>query len=140
MTHPYFELTNAIWKGIAEGDPTLAWDFMGADIKVENGPGAGPWRRLQSRDELADLLMNFTDIFGGTFHQEGRCLYADDRSTVALVHETGTHAKSGDAFDNMAIYVTRVDGSGIADRLWTVDLDAEAVEAFWERNPVPEYP
>jgi ketosteroid isomerase-like protein len=135
MTHPNFEMTNAAWKGLAEGDPTVAWEHLAPDIQVENGPGAGPWRTLHSRDELGELLINFTEIFGGTFHQEGKCLYADDRVTIALVHETGTHARSGDAFDNWAIYVNRVE-DGIADRLWTVDLDTEAVEEFWRRNAV----
>ena len=135
MTHPNFDMTNAAWKGLAAGDPTLAWEHLSDDLEVENGPGAGPWRTLHGRDALGELLINFAEIFGGTFHQEGRCLYADDRVTVALVHETGTHATSGDVFDNIAIYVNRVD-NGIANRLWTVDLDTEAVEEFWRRNPV----
>jgi hypothetical protein len=41
----------------------------------------------------------------------------------------------GDEFDNMAVYVGHIRPDGVVDRLWTVDLDSEAVEAFWERNP-----
>ena len=135
MTHPNVDITNAIWKGIADGDPTMAWQHLTEDVQVENGPGAGPWRTLQGREAVGELLINFTEIFGGTFHQEGQCLYADDRMTIALVHETGTHAKSGDVFDNYAVYVSRVQ-DGVADRFWTVDLDTEAVEEFWRRNAV----
>jgi hypothetical protein len=52
----------------------------------------------------------------------------------------GTRSLPFRVFDNVAIYVNRMDASGIADRLWTVDLDTEAVAAFCERNPVTEYP
>ena len=43
---------------------------------------------------------------------------------------------AGDEFDNMAVYVSRTRSDGVVDRLRTVDLDSEAVEVFWERNPV----
>jgi hypothetical protein len=48
------------------------------------------------------------------------------------------HATSGDPFDNRAIYVNRLRPDGISDRIWTVDLDSEAMDEFWKRNPVGE--
>jgi hypothetical protein len=71
---------------------------------------------------------------GDTFHQDGRCVYADDRVSISLIHETGT-APSGDRFDNLAVYVGRLPPAGTAERLWTVDPDAEHCEASWKKNP-----
>jgi hypothetical protein len=51
-------------------------------------------------------------------------VYADDRVSISLIHETGT-APSGDGFDNLAVYVGRLQPDGTTERLWTVDLDAE---------------
>jgi hypothetical protein len=138
MVHANFDRAQAAWDGLAKGDPTIAWDALAPEIRVENGPGAGPWRIANSRDELFGLLIKFAGVFGDTFHQEGRCVYADDEVSVVLVHETGVHATSGDTFDNRAVYVSRLDADGIADRLWTVDLDADDMNAFWSRNPVAE--
>jgi hypothetical protein len=42
---------------------------------------------------------------------------------------------SGDRFDNLAVYTLRLRPGGQADRVWTVDLDAEQCEAFWQNNP-----
>jgi hypothetical protein len=81
------------------------------------------------------MAMQFVPFFKGTWQQEGRCIYADDSMTVALVHETGT-APSGDGFDNMAVYVSRFGPDGKVNRLWTTDLAHEALEEFWRRNPV----
>ena len=53
---------------------------------------------------------------------------------ISLIHETGT-APSGDRFDNLAVYISRLRPDGQTERLWTVDLDAEHCEAFWEKNP-----
>jgi hypothetical protein len=132
------ELAQQVWDQIGAGDYALAMDLLEPGLRVEQGPGAGPWRVQNSREELAELLGKFAEIFGGTFRQSGTCLYADDRCTVIMVHETGTHSRSGDVFDNMAIYVNRFGPSGLVDRQWTVDLDSEAVESFWERNPVTD--
>ena len=76
---------------------------------MENGPGAGPWHRASGKDDLALMLLEFAGSFGDTFHQDGRCVYADDRVSISLIHETGT-APGG-------------------------DLDAEHCEAFWQKNP-----
>jgi hypothetical protein len=52
---------------------------------------------------------------------------------ISLIHETGT-APSGDRFDNLAVYISRLRPDGQTERLWTVDLDAEHCEAFWAKN------
>jgi hypothetical protein len=59
---------------------------------------------------------------------------ADDRTAICLVHETGT-APGSDRFDNLEVYTLRLRPDGQADRVWSVDLDAEHCEAFWEKNP-----
>ena len=101
---------------------------------MENGPGAGPWHRARGKDDLALLLLEFASPLGETFHQDGQCVYADDRVAISLIHETGT-APSGDRFDNLAVYISRLRPDGQTERLWTVDLDAEHCEAFWAKNP-----
>ena len=104
------------------------------DVVLENGPGAGPWHRARDKGDLALMLTEFAGFFGGTFHQDGRCIYADDHTAICLIHETGT-APGGDRFDNLAVYTLRLRPDGHADRVWTVDLDAEHCEAFWQKNP-----
>lgn len=101
---------------------------------MENGPGAGPWHRARGKDDLALLLLEFASSLGETFHQDGRCVYADDRVAISLIHETGT-APSGDRFDNLAVYISRLRPDGQTERLWTVDLDAEHCQAFWAKTP-----
>jgi hypothetical protein len=53
---------------------------------------------------------------------------------ISLIHETGT-APGGDPFDNLAVYVSRLRPDRKTDRLWTIDLDTEHCEAFWNKNP-----
>jgi ketosteroid isomerase-like protein len=118
------------------GDYGPVFESFAENIIVENGPGAGPWRHAEGRDEFANVLLEFSAYFDGTFRQRGRCIYADDRVVISLIEETGTTA-AGDAFENLAVYVTRVGADEKADRLWTVDLDTEACLEFWARNPVP---
>jgi hypothetical protein len=36
-------------------------------------------------------------VLGETFRQDGRCVYADDRVAISLIHETGT-APGGDRY------------------------------------------
>jgi hypothetical protein len=71
-----------------------------------------------------------------TFRQDGRCVYADDRVSISLIHETGT-APGGDQFDNLAVYIGRLRPDGTTERIWTVDFDAEHCEAFWQKTPPP---
>jgi hypothetical protein len=105
--------------------PTISW---------RKRPRRRPWHRARGKDDLALLLLEFAACFGGTFHQDGRFVYADDRVAISLIRETGT-ALSGDQFDNLAVYVNRFRPDGKGDRQWTVNLDAEHCEAFWQKNP-----
>lgn len=117
------------------GDYGPVFESFAENIIVENGPGAGPWRQAEGRDEFANVLLEFSAYFNGTFRQRGRCIYADDRVVISLIEESGS-TPAGDAFENLAVYVTRVGANEKADRLWTVDLDTEACLEFWVRNPV----
>jgi ketosteroid isomerase-like protein len=117
------------------GDYGPVFDSFAENIVVENGPGAGPWRHAEGRDEFANVLLELSAYFNGTFHQRGRCIYADGRVVINLIEETGS-TPAGDVFENLAVYVTRVGADDKADRLWTVDLDTEACLEFWARNPV----
>ena len=72
------------------------------DIVMDNGPGAGPWHRGRGKDDMALMLTEFAGFFGNTFHQDGRCVYADDRMAICLFHETGT-GPGGQPFDDVAV-------------------------------------
>jgi len=130
--HPNLVKAQEVWDAIAKGELAGLDDFTD-NITVENGPGAGPWRVVEGKESFFTFVMQFMPFFKGTWHQDGRCIYADDRCTISLVHETGTGPK-GDQFDNMAIWISRIDPDGKTDRLWTVDLDQESVTDFWNRN------
>jgi hypothetical protein len=132
--HPNFDRANAALDAARQGDYGPAFDSFTDDVIVENGPGAGPWHLARGKDDLALLLMEFAAALGDTFHQDGRCIYADDRVSVSLIHETGKSA-TGDPFDNLAVYVSRLEPDGKTNRMWTVDLDAEHCDQFWKRNP-----
>ena len=43
-------------------------------------------------------------------------------------------------FDNRAVYVSRFDRDGKVNRLWTTDVDHEAMDEFWARNPIEDAP
>ena len=131
--HPNFINAQAAWDAIGRGDVDL--DAFTDDMVVDNGPGAGPWRHLEGKEAFFTMFMKFVPYFQGTWHQEGRVIYADDATVVSLVHETGT-APSGDVFDNRAVYVSRLDSDGKTNRIWTTDVDHEAMEEFWKRNRI----
>ena len=133
-SHPNLDRAQAILDATRRGDYAPAFGNFADDIMIENGPGAGPWHRARGKDDLALMLLELAGSFDGTFHQDGRCVYADDRVSISLIHETGT-APGGDQFDNLAVYISRLRPDGTTERLWTVDLDAEHCEAFWEKNP-----
>jgi hypothetical protein len=130
--HPNLVKTQDSWDAIARGElgSTEAFDD---NLIVENGPGAGPWRVVEGKDAFFTFVLQFIPFFDETWHQDGRCIYADDRCTISLVHETGT-GPEGDKFDNMAIWITRINADDKIDRLWTVDLDQESVTNFWNLN------
>ena len=95
---------------------------------------SGPWHRASGKDDLALMLTEFATSLGATCHQEGRCIYADERTVICLIHETAT-APGGDQFDNHPVYTLRLHPDGQVDRAWTVDLDTEHCKAFWQKNP-----
>jgi hypothetical protein len=123
------------WDALAEGDPGPIFDALADDVVVDNGPGAGPWRHVEGRDALAEVLMGLASRFRGDWTQTGTVIFADDAMTVTLVRETGT-ALSGDSFSNLAVYVARYGADAKVNRLWTVDLAHEDLEEFWLRNPI----
>lgn len=133
--HPNFLSIQGGWDALAQGDLVTALDLLSDDVVVDNGPGGGPWRHIEGKEAFFTMAMQFMPFFGGTWQQEGRCVYADDSMGVALVHETGK-APSGDGFDNMAVYVYRFNSDGKVNRLWTTDLAHEELEDFWRRNPI----
>jgi hypothetical protein len=133
-SHPNFDRAQAALDAARHSDYAPAFDAFADDVLMENGPGAGPWHRARGKDNLALLLLEFAASLGTTFHQDGRCVYADDRVAISLIQETGT-APGGDPFDNLAVYISRLRPDGQTDRLWTVDLDAEHCEEFWAKNP-----
>ena len=87
-SHPSFDRTQAALNAARQGDYAPAFDAFTDDVLMENGPGAGPWHRARGKDDL--LLLGFASSLGETFHQDGRCVYADDRVAISLIHETGT--------------------------------------------------
>jgi ketosteroid isomerase-like protein len=137
MNDARLQAMQAAWDALATGDPTAAFDVLAEDVVVDNGPGAGPWRHVEGREALADVLIKLAGQFNDDWKQVGQVVYADDELVITLVKETGT-APSGDVFDNLAVYVSRMGPDGRTNRLWTVDLAHEALEEFWERNPVIE--
>ena len=132
-SHPNFDRAQAVADAVRRGDYGPAFDALADDVQIENGPGAGPWHRARGKDDLALLLLEFSASLNDTFHQDGRCVYADDRVAISLIHETGA-APGGDQFDNLAVWISRLRPDGQTDRIWTVDLDAEHCEAFWQKN------
>jgi ketosteroid isomerase-like protein len=133
QNHPNFVRAQAALDASKQGDYGPAFEGGADEVIMENGPGAGPWHIARGKEDVALMLLEFSAALGNTFHQEGRCVYADDRVTISLIHETGK-APSGDDFDNLAVYVNRVRADGKVDRVWTVDLDAGHCEEFWRRN------
>jgi hypothetical protein len=133
-SHPNAAKTQEIWDLVREDRAAETLDSISDDIVLENGPGGGPWRHVSGKDDFVEMALSFPALFDGTWKQDGRCVYADDDASISLVHETGT-LPNGDTFDNRAIWVSRLNPEGQSERIWTVDLDSEACEAFWERNP-----
>lgn len=130
--HPNQLSTQESWDDVAKGG-TGDLDSFADDIVVENGPGAGPWRHVEGKQAFLEFVLEFVPYFGDTWHQDGTCVYADDRCSISVVHETG-RAPDGEEFDNIAIWIGRIREDGSTDRIWTVDIDQEHCEAFWERH------
>jgi ketosteroid isomerase-like protein len=138
MTKSDVASVQALLDAAEAGDYGPVFETFDENIVVENGPGSGPWRHAEGRDEFANVLIAFSALFDGTFRQRGRCIYADDRVVINLIEESGSTA-TGDRFENLAVYVSRraPESEDRVDRLWTVDLDTEDCLEFWARNPVP---
>ena len=105
MTNLDIASVQAMLDAAEAGDYGPAFESFAENIIVENGPGAGPWRHAEGRDEFANLLLEFAAFFNGTFQQHGRCIYADDRVVINLIEESGS-TPAGDTFENLAVYVT----------------------------------
>jgi ketosteroid isomerase-like protein len=131
--HPNFVRAQAAFDAGRKGDYGPTFEMLAEEVIMENGPGAGPWHIARGKEDMALMLLEFSAALGNTFHQDGRCVYADDRMIINLIHETG-RAPSGDEFDNLAVYVGHIRADGQIDRVWTVDLDTEHCEEFWRRN------
>ena len=101
--HPNLDRAEAAAEAVRHGGYATAFDGRADDIQCENGPGAGPWHKASGKDDLALLLLEFAAFFGDTFHQDGRCVSADDRVVISLIQETGT-APCCDRLDNLAVY------------------------------------
>jgi len=129
-----------VWNAMDAGDPMPALDALTDDVVIENGPGAGPWRHVEGKAAFLDMFGAFLPVFGASFHQRGTCVFANEQFAITLVAETGRHAQTGDVFDNRAIYISRFDSDGKTERLWTVDLDSEAMHQFWDSNPLEGTP
>lgn len=102
--HPNFVRAQAASDASRLGDYGPTFDMLAEEIILENGPGAGPWHIARGKEDMALGLIEFSAALGNTFRQDGRCVYADDRVIINLIHETGT-APGGDEFDNLAVYV-----------------------------------
>ena len=101
-----------------------------------HAPGAGPFAGPNhGTQRLIELALFFEQAFGGTFHQAGTCIHADDDCAIALVRETGT-MPDGAKFDNRAIWTMRFRTDGLVDGIFTVDLDDERMRAFWADHEV----
>jgi hypothetical protein len=125
----------SVWDAMDDGDPMPALEALTEDVVIDNGPGAGPWSHVEGKQEFINMYGAFLPVFGESFHQRGQCVFANSQFAVTLVSETGRHVESDEVFDNRAIYITRFDSDGKTERLWTVDLDSEAMEQFWGSNP-----
>ena len=98
--HPNFDRAQAALDAANLGDYGSTFEALADEIILENGPGAGPWRVARGKADMGLLLLEFSAALGNTFRQEGRCVYADDRVTINLIHETG-QGPNEDQFDNL---------------------------------------
>lgn len=130
-SHPHLAAAQEAWDSLAAGDFVPLSTQTAPDVLMWHGPGAGPYAGPgQGTERFLEMIVYFADVFGGSFHQQGRCLHADDEVAVALVHETGT-ATDGAVFDNRALWISRYRPDGLVDAVWTIDLDHERMQAFW---------
>jgi hypothetical protein len=133
-THLNHIRVQAAWDAIDQGDLSPIGTMITPDVAMVHGPGAGPFTGPgEGVDRLLEMSLFFAEVFAGSFHQKGRCIYADDEWAIALVQETGT-TPDGARFDNRALWIDRFTPEGMVDRIWTVDLDDSAMCSFWANN------
>lgn len=111
------------------GDPSPMIELIDPDVSWHNDIGAGPWRDIQGRSQLLEMLGAFGELFEGTFTQELVDVCASDDNVVAILHEFGT--ARGQRFDNLALYRYELGPDATYIRVRTYDRDREAIEAFW---------
>jgi ketosteroid isomerase-like protein len=133
-THPNHTRVQEAWDAIDQGDLSPIGAMITPDVAMVHGPGAGPFAGpSEGIDRLLEMSLFFAEVFAGSFHQKGRCIYADDHWAIASVHETGT-TPDGARFDNRALWIERFTPEGMVDRIWTVDLDDSEMLSFWANN------
>jgi hypothetical protein len=89
MTHPHLVATQQSWDALSEGNFMAAFDLLSDDLVVDNGPGGGPWRHIEGKEAFFTMAMQFMPFFKGTWHQEARCIYADDLMSIAIAGRRG---------------------------------------------------
>lgn len=129
--HPNHTRVQDAWDAIDNGDFSPIGSILADDVAMVHGPGAGPFAGPgEGVERMVEMSLFFDEVFAGSFHQKGRCIYADDACAIALVHETGaTHEDA--KFDNRALWINRFTPDGKVDRIWTVDLDDAEMVSFW---------
>jgi uncharacterized protein len=135
MEHPNAVEFRKVMDALASGDLAPIHAATHEDFVNVNDIGAGPWRESHGREAFFDFFGRFAEYLEGTFRQELMDVIGYDDHVVAVVHETAT--RQGHVFDNRAVYVCRiVDGTWRSLR--TLDMDLEAITAFWDAVGVPE--
>ncbi|MFC5948033.1 nuclear transport factor 2 family protein [Pseudonocardia lutea] len=134
--HPNARRIRAIFDAIAAGDLTGAYEATHEDIVNSNDIGAGPWREQRGREVFYAFFADFCALFDERpFGQEVLDALGWDDRVLAVVRETGV--AQGQVFDNRAIYLFDLDEDGRWTALRTLDMDQDALRAFWAAVTVP---
>jgi len=129
MKHPNLTRVRDAFDALASGDIEPAFAMMGDDFLNENDIGAGPWRENRGKEGMLRFWTGWMELFDGSFGQEFLDGIGYDDRVVVIMHETGTARDQ--AFDNRAIYLFELDGSGRWSALRTFDMDREKIRRFW---------
>ena len=111
------------------GDATAMVGLIDPDVTWTNDIGAGPWRDIQGRAQLLEMLGHWSELFDGTFTQQLVDVCGSDDNVVAILQESGT--ARGQRFANLALYRYEIGPDATYVRVRTYDRDREALEAFW---------
>ena len=83
-THPNHIRVQEAWDAIDQGDLSPIGTMITPDVAMVHGPGAGPFAGpSEGVDRLLEMSLFFAEVFAGSFHQKGRCIYADDDWAIA---------------------------------------------------------